>query len=110
VDAITGINTSYNGNAYIPPGFSFPGGGLPATPATNVPFSSGGFTPYSSTSIIPDMAASSSNYGGYAAGQYGQNGAVVVQIDGKTIATANQSQSLSGIPSNVSRVNGMFTG
>jgi hypothetical protein len=56
------------------------------------------------------MAASSSNYGGYAPGQYGQNGAVVVQIDGKTIATANQSQSLSGIPSNVSRVNGMFTG
>ncbi len=110
VDAITGINTSYNGNAYIPPGFNFPGGGLPATPATNVPFSSGGFTPYSSTSVIPDMAASSSNYGGYAPGQYGQNGAVVVQIDGKTIATANQSQSLSGIPSNVSRVNGMFTG
>jgi hypothetical protein len=110
VDAITGINTSYNGNAYIPPGFSFPGGGLPATPATNVPFSSGGFTPYNAASVIPDMAASSSNYGGYAAGQYGQNGAVVVQIDGKTIATANQSQSLSGIPSNVSRVNGMFTG
>lgn len=110
VDAITGINTSYNGNAYIPPGFSFPGGGLPATPATNVPFSSGGFTPYNAASVIPDMAASSSNYGGYAAGQYGQNGAVVVQIDGKTLATANQSQSLSGIPSNVSRVNGMFTG
>jgi hypothetical protein len=88
-----------------------PGTGTYAPPATNVPpFSSGGFTPYSSASVIPDMAASSSNYGGYAAGQYGQNGAVVVQIDGKTIATANQSQSLSGIPSNVSRVNGMFTG
>lgn len=84
--------------------------GTAAIPATNVPFSSGGFTPYSSASVIPDMAASSSNYGGYAPGQYGQNGAVVVQIDGKTIATANQSQSLSGIPSNVSRVNGMFTG
>jgi hypothetical protein len=84
--------------------------GTAAIPATNVPFSSGGFTPYNSASVIPDMAASSSNYGGYAAGQYGQNGAVVVQIDGKTIATANQSQSLSGIPSNVSRVNGMFTG
>jgi len=102
--------------AIIPPtnpgngGFT-PGTGTYAPPATNVPpFSSGGFTPYSSSSVIPDMAASSSNYGGYAAGQYGQNGAVVVQIDGKTIATANQSQSLSGIPSNVSRVNGMFTG
>jgi hypothetical protein len=110
VDAITGINTSYNGNAYIPPGFSFPGGGLPATPATNVPFSSGGFTPYNAASVIPDMAASSSNYVGTPFGQSGQNGTVVVQIDGKTIATANQSQSLSGIPSNVSRVNGMFTG
>jgi hypothetical protein len=87
-----------------------PGTGTYPIPTTNVPWSSGGFTPYSSTSIIPDMAASSSNYGGYAPGQYGQNGAVVVQIDGKTIATANQSQSLSGIPSNVSRVNGMFTG
>jgi hypothetical protein len=102
--------------AIIPPtnpgngGFT-PGTGTYAPPATNVPpFSSGGFTPYNAASVIPDMAASSSNYGGYAAGQYGQNGAVVVQIDGKTIATANQSQSLSGIPSNVSRVNGMFTG
>jgi len=35
---------------------------------------------------------------------------VNVQIDGKTIATATQSQSLSGIPSNVSRINGNFTG
>ena len=87
-----------------------PGTGTYPIPTTNVPWSSGGFTPYSSASVIPDMAASSSNYGGYAPGQYGQNGAVVVQIDGKTIATANQSQSLSGIPSNVSRVNGMFTG
>jgi hypothetical protein len=84
--------------------------GTAAIPSTNVPFSSGGFTPFDSSSIIPDMAASSSNYGGYSPGQYGQNGTVVVQIDGKTIATANQSQSLSGIPSNVSRVNGMFTG
>jgi hypothetical protein len=61
-------------------------------------------------SVIPDMSASSSNYVGTPFGQSGQNGTVVVQIDGKTIATANQSQSLSGIPSNVSRVNGMFTG
>ncbi len=99
----------------IPPKNPGNGGFTPGTdtypiPVTNVPWSSGGFTPYSSASVIPDMAASSSNYGGYSPGQYGQNGAVVVQIDGKTIATANQSQSLSGIPSNVSRVNGMFTG
>ena len=87
-----------------------PGTDTYPTPVTNVPWSSGGFTPYSNASVIPDMASTSSNYGGYAAGQYGQNGTVVVQIDGKTIATANQSQSLSGIPSNVSRVNGMFTG
>jgi hypothetical protein len=107
VDAITGINTSYNGNAYIPPGFSFPGGGLPATPATNVPFSSGGFTPYNPSSIIPDMSSNSSSYIGTPLGKVQP---IVVQIDGKTIATANQSQSLSGIPSNVSRVNGMFTG
>jgi hypothetical protein len=55
-------------------------------------------------------AAASGGYVGGGVTQSGQNGAVVVQIDGKTIATANQSQSLSGIPSNVSRVNGMFTG
>jgi hypothetical protein len=41
---------------------------------------------------------------------FGQAGSIVVQIDGKTIATATQSQSLSGVPSNVSRINGSFTG
>jgi hypothetical protein len=37
-------------------------------------------------------------------------GSVIVQIDGKTIATATQSQSLSGNPSSVSRLAGMFAG
>jgi hypothetical protein len=35
---------------------------------------------------------------------------VVVQIDGKEIASSNQSQSLSGTPSSLSRVSGMFGG
>lgn len=35
---------------------------------------------------------------------------VVVQIDGKEITSSNQSQSLSGNPSSVSRVSGMFGG
>ena len=35
---------------------------------------------------------------------------VVVQIDGKEIASSNQSQSLSGNPSSVSRLAGMFAG
>jgi hypothetical protein len=54
------------------------------------------------------------NYGGLGgAGQAGGGGApiqVVVQIDGKEIASSNQSQSLSGNPSSVSRLAGMFAG
>ena len=84
--------------------------GTAAVPSTNVPFSSGGFTPFDSSSVIPDMAASSSQFGSNTPWAQAAANSIFVQIDGKTIATANQSQSLSGIPSNVSRVNGMFTG
>ena len=48
------------------------------------------------------------NFGGY--GSSVAAGSVIVQIDGKTIATATQSQSLSGNPSSVSRLAGMFAG
>ena len=62
--------------------------------------------PATNTATLP----SSSGTGGGQATTYVGGTPIYVQIDGKTIATANQSQSLSGIPSNVSRVNGMFAG
>jgi len=66
--------------------------------------------PSTNTASLPSSAGTG-NSGGYGqATTYVGGTPIYVQIDGKTIATANQSQSLSGIPSNVSRVNGMFAG
>ena len=72
----------------------------------------GGGMPVTNVAVLPKVTPNlgSNNYGGLGgAGVYGGGGApVIVQIDGKTIATANQFQSLSGNPSNASRINGMF--
>lgn len=66
--------------------------------------------PQTNVSAIPNINTGQGNYGGLGgAGQSGGGGAtVVVQIDGKTIATALQGQSLSGTPSSVDRRSGMF--
>ena len=99
---------------YIPSNYGAGAGGATlgtaAVPSTNVPISSGGFTPSDAASVIPDMAASSSQFGSSTPWAQAAANSIFVQIDGKTVATAIQSQSLSGIPSNVSRVNGSFTG
>jgi len=65
--------------------------------------------PSTNTATLPSSSGISGTGGGQATTYVGGT-PIYVQIDGKTIATANQSQSLSGIPSNVSRVNGMFAG
>jgi len=97
-------------------GGPIPGGGAqPMIPVTNVssggPIPGGGAQPMIPTNVasLPYMTNRVTG-GGPLAGGGAQPMQVTVQIDGKTIATANQSQSLSGIPSNVSRVNGMFAG
>jgi hypothetical protein len=66
--------------------------------------------PSTNTATLPSSAGTGSSGGYGQATTYVGGTPNYVQIDGKTIATANQSQSLSGIPSNVSRVNGMFAG
>jgi outer membrane protein OmpA-like peptidoglycan-associated protein len=66
--------------------------------------------------IIPDtnvstMPTPTTNTGGnQQASTYVGGTPIYIQIDGKTIVTANQSQSLSGNPSSLSRVQGMFAG
>jgi len=50
------------------------------------------------------------NGSGYIGTPFGQAQPIVVQIDGKTIATAMQNQSLSGTPTGVNRSSGMFGG
>jgi hypothetical protein len=107
----TTISPTISSNSVIQGAFDSVQSQLLATGSTAAQAAAGALDAARWTAALDQYSAQTS--GGYVGGgvsQMGQNGAVVVQIDGKTIATANQSQSLSGIPSNVSRVNGMFTG
>jgi len=96
-------------------GFAFPTT-TPSTSGSASQFGSG--TPWAQAVAafaaeavsVPSMDMATSQFGSGTPWAQAAASSIYVQIDGKTIATANQSQSLSGIPSNVSRVNGMFTG
>jgi hypothetical protein len=73
-----------------------------ATPTTSLPASNVAPTAFSGYGTNFRRAEEQSNLTGPIQ--------VVVQIDGKEIASSNQSQSLSGNPSSVSRLAGMFAG
>jgi hypothetical protein len=64
--------------------------------------------PDTNVSNMPTPTTNTS--GGGQATTYVGGTPIYIQIDGKTIATATQSQSLSGNPSSVSRLAGMFAG
>ena len=60
---------------------------------------------------VAQLAKPTTNTGGsQQASAYVGGTPIYIQIDGKTIATATQSQSLSGNPASVSRLAGMFAG
>jgi len=50
------------------------------------------------------------NGSGYIGTPFGQAQPIIVQIDGKAIASTMQNQSLSGTPAGVNRSSGMFGG
>lgn len=98
VNPITGINTSQNGMAYIPPGFGFPGSVAESIPDTNVPAGSGSWNGWS---------------GGISNLNNGTSNQIELKISGdstltKAIADSLQVQSLSGIPSSVQRLVSTF--
>ena len=62
------------------------------------------------TNVAPLTKPTTNTGGGGQATTYVGGTPIYIQIDGKTIATATQSQSLSGNPASVSRLAGMFAG
>jgi hypothetical protein len=90
---VTGPNTSYNGFAYIPPGFGFDDNTIPETNATDM----------GSSGFVSTNSVTGTNVKVYV------SGSVVTEqelID--AIQVGLQSNSLSGAPSQIGRIAGMF--